>query len=207
MTVTPENLSKTIRDAIRNLAATNLIPAIDKANILMVLSGDKPSMHTGFFSDDTAIGKNLPEKYLEERAAFSKIVTDLGLKYQLQIKHLEKEINGVASWVEWAVFCIAKDLDTAIELCNARENWNEEKEGALLGFPKTAVDAFIHDTMLDIDDTPLSTEHVSAEAMKFLNHRLSKEHWEEEVKYLPDFARNVMRISPEIYNQCLAEAE
>jgi hypothetical protein len=95
----------------------------------------------------------------------------------------------------------------AIELFDARESCNEEREGILLGFPRTAVEAFVNGNMLGINEVPSSTEHVSAEAMKFLNHRLSKEHWEEEVKYLPNFARTVMRISPEIYNQCLAEAE
>jgi hypothetical protein len=207
MTVQLEDSSKTIRRAIDDLVATNLIPAIDKANILMVLNGDKPSMHTGFFSDYVAIDKDLPGDYLKDRATFSKVIADLGLKCKMHIKHFEKEVNGVHSYTEWTVFCIAKELGMAIELFDARESCNEEREGILLGFPRTAVEAFVNGNMLGINEVPSSTEHVSAEAMKFLNHRLSKEHWEEEVKYLPNFARTVMRISPEIYNQCLAEAE
>lgn len=208
MTVNLEDLNTHIKKSvIDDLAAIDFIPAIDKANILMVLVGKKTSMHTGFFSEYIATGQELPADHQNNKTAFSKVIAELGLKCKIQIKQLEKEIDNVRSYTEWVVFCVAREISIAVDLFDARERQDAREEGVLLGFPETAVDAFVNDTMIAIEALPLSTKYVTVEEMRFLNHRLSERHWEEEIKYLPDFARTIKQVSAEIYRQCQAEGE
>lgn len=206
MTVDVKSFNNTTLDAIEDLASIDYFPAIDKANIIAVLIENKPSMHTGFFSESTEIGNEPSSVYLQKQSTFENILTNLNLSYKKQIKRLERNVDGKPSYIEWVVYCIAKTLSTAVDLLNARENNDEKREGMLLGFPATAVDAYVNDTMLSMDEAPTSTESISDEAMKFLNHRLSKHNWEDEINYLPTFAENIKNISPKIYTQCLDES-
>jgi hypothetical protein len=202
---TPLNLSlASTEQAVRDLKNFDLITAIDKAHVLLVMHDVKPSMHTGFFSDPVEIDLDLPKAHIEDKKKFGDIITDLGLSYKLQTKLLNKQIDNVSFRYEWAVFCVAKEINVAEALYDARERQDERHEGMLLGYPESAVDAYVNDDMIDTSDVPKLTENVDLAGMKFLNHRLSKNNWREEVKYLSDYARALKRIDTELYKDCIS---
>ena len=193
-----------IQRAINTLADIDYIPASDKGHLLLVANGNKPTMHTGFFSDPIKDVSNVPESHTYCIDELCEIITSLGMQYKIQTKTLEKDIDGVQMHVIWTVICIAKDMTAAEELFNARERHDEKTEGILLGYPASAVEAFVTNNMIEISDVPVSTEEISTDDMKLLNHRLSKDNWQEEIKYLAEYARVLKQISPTIYAQSVS---
>lgn len=194
-----------IQRAVNSLKAIESILIIDKIFILLVANGDKPSMHTGFFSELLPPGQSMAKADVVQKEMLESIINDLGLSYKTQTKTLEKEVNGERMLTEWIVFCIAKQPGIADALYKARENDDERTEGLLLGYPESAVEAFVNGIMLDIDKVPVSTDHVTASEMKLLNHRVSKDNWQQEVRYLTDYAHSIKQLCPELYEAYIAE--
>ena len=194
-----------VQRAIANLKAIEGVPTIDKIFILLVANGDKPSMHTGFFSEPLLLGQPMLKLDIAQKEMLESIINDLGLDYKTQTKTLEKVIDGELMFSEWIVFCVAQQSNITEALYNARQGDDERTEGLLLGYPESAVDAFVNGTMLDMDDVPVSTDHVTANEMKLLNHRLSKDNWQQEVRYLADYARSIQQLCPELYEACIVE--
>jgi hypothetical protein len=194
-----------VQHAITDLKAIEGIPTIDKIFILLVANGDKPSMHTGFFSEPLPLGQPILKPDIAQKEMLESIINDLGLSYKTQTKTLEKVIDGELMSSVWIVFCVARQPNVVEALYNARVDDDERTEGLLLGYPESAVDAFVNGTMLDMDDVPVSTDHVTANEMKLLNHRLSKDDWQQEVRYLADYARSIQQLCPELYEACIVE--
>ncbi|MEO6109956.1 MAG: hypothetical protein ABIP50_03040 [Candidatus Saccharimonadales bacterium] len=80
---------------------------------------------------------------------------------------------------------------------------NHHEAGLLLGYPRTAVEAFLTPDMLEMNDEPISTEDVSVENMRLLGHRLSVDNWRDEVKYLEKSGEYLKTISPTIYGSLI----
>jgi hypothetical protein len=194
-----------VQRAITNLKAIESIPTMDRIIMLLVANGDKPSMLTGFFSEPLPLGQPMLKSDIAQKKMLESIIDDLGLSYKTQTKILEKEVNGELMFSEWIVLCIAQQPDIVEALYNARKDDDERTEGLLLGYPESAVDAFVNGTMLDMDKVPKFTDYVTANEMKLLNHRVSKDNWEQEVRYLADYARSIKALCPELYEECISE--
>ncbi len=189
--------SQNISEAIASLEDIDML-AIDKAWILLVFAGLKPTalltLESGIWADGEA------EKQIDEKTWFNLqlILDQLAVKYSTHTS-----IMGGQKHMQIMNIFVSKKTRLIEEVASAHEHGNDRLLGELFGFPPTAVQAFLDDDCLDPSALPQSTTDVDFEAMKFLNHRLSKRNWREEVSYLPKYAEQVKQLSPAVYSQCV----
>lgn len=205
MTAQIEFSNKSVQRAIEDLENLEFIPAIDKAHILLVANGNKPTMHTALFTEPIARTKEIQQSDIDSMDKLMKIIADLKLKCKLEMQLFTEIVNGEEAYSTRILFCVAKRMSGVDQLVNARKKGDIKREGLLLGFPESAVNAYISNNVIEVSRWPTSTEHVTANEMKFLNHMISKDNWKEEVGYLPDYARTTKHISQKIYNQCVSD--
>ena len=107
------------------------------------------------------------------------------------------------TFLEQTDIFIARDQETLDTLVAAHKADDNLVLGDLYGFPVTAVQAFLNDALLPIDEMPATIDGITDEHLAFLQHRLSRDNWHDEVKYLPEYAASVKQLSPEIYEEYL----
>jgi hypothetical protein len=197
--------NRVVRHAVEDLEEVHGIPAIDKAHILLVANGNKPSMHSGFFSKQTRIGEAIPQSDIDILNMLVSILERLSLKYKLETKIFTETENGVPLNTTRTIFYIAERMDVVDRLIEAREKEDTEREGLLLGFPKSAVDAYARNDVIPVSNWPARSSCVNETEMKFLNHMISPTNWEAEVEYLPEYASITHFISPTIYDQIIKD--
>jgi hypothetical protein len=177
--------------SVKQLENLPLVP-LDKAAILLVHGGLKPSALIavpGSVSKDT---KPVDPQLLSD---LKDVLSGLQMLYEVRTV----EIDHCVVYR----FFIARNSEGAklLESTFNHEPRDEIEVGRLLGYPESATRAYLSSEMLEISKTPLETESVSASAMQFLNHRLSKENWQEEVKYLETYSNYILRISPSLWKK------
>jgi hypothetical protein len=92
-------------------------------------------------------------------------------------------------------FAVSRDAVTAQQLSQFSPSHDHEEYGHLLGYPQTAIDAFIGKTeRLSEEDRPNDPENL-------FDIALSKEHWPAELAYLKNLSRTVERYAPEVYEE------
>jgi len=192
-------------NAIKSLESLPGVISHDKASILLVHGNLKPSalivMEGPAFRDLMA-----PEHItLASLDTLNAIFSELSLSSVKKTEIMEAKESG--SYVEVVRFFIARDISTAekLKLLFDTVSVNHAEIGRLLGYPETAVTAFLTPRMLNQADTPTSTKEVSELNMRLLGHRLSKDNWQEEVKYLERSGEYIKSISPVIYDLVTAK--
>jgi hypothetical protein len=188
------------QSAITRLEQNTDLYAFDKVNILQVADGKKPAGKLEIFSekwkqDDPA--KSIDKSALHE---IQTILRELDLHWLVDVQTYEVKPG---SFIEQADIFITRDqetLDTLVAAHNADDNL---VLGDVYGFPATAVQAFLNDDLLPMDETPATIDGITDEQLAFLQHRLSRDNWHNEVQYLPGYAASVKLLSPKIYEEYL----
>ena len=125
-----------------------------------------------------------------------RIFKDLSLQYVLEISREEKDLHI-------AVFYIGKDSECRDRIKDAFSKKDNDKKdliiGNELGYPLTAIEGYRNRKIKKFDSLP--EEVRNSEYVKFLNFRLSEDHWEEELKIVKDRADALKEISPELYRK------
>lgn len=174
----------------------------DKADILLTAIDLKPTVFTHLYTDNYAL-KDKPLRVQKSAIVkLASILENLGLKYSTRKRVLvHDELEQIASHVvDFFIGRTYKDVQT---LKQAVVDWDEKLIGITLGYPETAVKAYISGNLLEIMDHPRSTPEVSEDNMNMLNHRLSEANWREEVKYLQTNGEALAVLSPEIYKHVI----
>lgn len=196
-----------IQDAIHALEIEKEIKPIHKALILMVADGKKPATWQQIASEKWIGGSEetriTPERWQELNDIFGKLGLVSVIRTRLNDTTFVQPKDGTHQWVELADIFLSRDKTHAKKLAEAVKLKDHRQIGMLLGFPQSAVDAFISKDTLPLSEWPISTETVSAESMRFLNHMLSRGNWEEEISYLPAFSRRIKELSDKIYHDRL----
>lgn len=187
-------------NVVKELESLSGIIAHDKASILLVHANLKPTalvVIEGETFPDKSSPIHISESSLKQ---LDSIFSKLNLAY-VKTTEVMTTMNG--GYVEVMRFFIAKDKTSAEKLKTLFDDVsrNHEEIGLLLGYPPTAVKSFLTSDMLDLADTPKLTEDVSERNMQLLGHRLSKDHWREEVKYLEKWGNYLKSISARIYDE------
>lgn len=174
-----------------------------KAEILLTAYGYKPS--TFIYLEARPYAKTgkavrVPDTLV---TMLSDLLTDLGLVFETRDRLLLEGEND-SKIVNLVDFFISREKDSVIELRDAIEVWNEYRIGIALGYPQTAVEAYVRDDLLPMTSHPLSTEDVNERHMRMLGHRLSKNDWHHEVKYLQVHGEALKNLSRTIYNHVTA---
>jgi hypothetical protein len=202
------SLSNTdIQVAIRDLELEKEIKPIQKALILMVADDKKPATWQQIASEKWAEGTQETRITAKRWKELNNIFNKLGLKSSVRTRLDDSTFvqpkNGTHQWIELADIFLSTDRLQADRLAKAVESEDHRQVGILLGFPKSAVDAFISKNILPVSEWPTSTQHVDESSMRFLNHMVSKDNWEREINYLPAFSRRIEQLSSKIYQDCL----
>lgn len=196
-----------IQGAIRALELEKEMKPIQKALLLMVADGKKPATWQLIASEKWIEGARVTritaERWQELDTIFRKLDLVYTARTRLDDTTFVQPKDGTHHWIELADVFLSRDQTHADKLAKAVESGNHNQIGTLLGFPKSAVDAFISKDTLPISKWPLSTKNVDKDAMRFLNHMISKNNWKEEINYLPAFSRRIKEISNKIYEDCL----
>ena len=104
-------------------------------------------------------------------------------------------------------YLISKDKEMLEECLDAFNFHNSKEIGLLFGYPKTAVEAYLkgEDYLIPFNQENefISPKIMHQDYMKFLNFRLSKDHWEEELEIPKKYAEIIKTKSPYLYNQLM----
>lgn len=125
-----------------------------------------------------------------------KILQKLDLHYRLRINYpkRKKEVTHYSY--------IARNQKKLKEIIAADKEGNTKKRrlkvGLLLGYPRTAVQAFANGEVLN----RLPPHVLKREELKFLNFRLSR-HWRRELDYVRKRTKAIKKISPKLYQRIL----
>jgi len=195
-------------NAIQLLEELKGMITYDKSSILLVHGKLKPAaqvvMQGPIFSLDSEV-EHIPN---ESISTLHEVLTFFKLAYVSKTVVMENSSDASFEHGQEVMrISIAQDNDVAIRLRDLFTDVsnNHTAIGHLLGYPSTAVEAFLTAQMLEWGDYPKSTEHVSEKNMRLLGHRLSRKNWEEEVNYLETSGEYLKSISPKIYGYITRE--
>lgn len=176
----------------------------DKGSILLVAGGLKPSALAVVQGDVFSLSKNPIHVSVGILDSLRTILSSFGLRYLMTTEILENASGkSYPHGQEVVRVFIAKDESVAKKLKEAFDDIKNHhaEAGLLLGYPPSAVEAFLTEDMLDWKDHPVSTSEVSELNMRILGHRLSKDNWREEVKYLEESGNYIKSQSTVIYEE------
>ena len=198
-----------VREAIHALEIEEEIKPIQKALILMVADGKKPAtwqqIASEKWTEDKEETRITPERWQEVNNIFDKLGLVAAVRTRLDDSTFVQPKDGTHQWIELADILLSKDRSHANKLASAVASGDHRRIGVLLGFPQSAVDAFISKNTIAVSEWPSSTESVDEQSMKFLHHMLSKDNWKQEISYLPAFSQRVKELSEKIYQDRLKE--
>ncbi len=88
-------------------------------------------------------------------------------------------------------------------LARAHNENNDREFGLLVGYPITAVDAFLgNQPRIEHEDLPKEIQ--SSEYFHFLEFVLSKDHWQEEIETVKRQAEIVQKVAPAFYQNIIS---
>lgn len=170
----------------------------------LVALGKKRSAWIGVSSDIWREGqepKHIDNSRIE---AIKKTFETVGLKYRMNILVSSAGIRGADEGGERLrevcdIF-ISLDDETLDKLVIVAADFDHQATGELLGFPKTAVDAFKSRDL--IEKIELAPSVRFSEVVSFTQFRLSKENWKQELDVVQDWLETLKSISNITYLEC-----
>jgi hypothetical protein len=101
---------------------------------------------------------------------------------------------------------IAKEISVDFNLPNNPnpkiEAELERKKGLSLGFPETAVDAWVSKDLIDQKELP--EEMRNSLEYAFVDFRLSRNHWQEEFELVKERAHKIQELAPKIFESVIS---
>ncbi len=168
----------------------------DIGDVLLVQGGFKPAAMVELsYPPHVKFSKR---KFLKKINDLKQIFRKLDLIYRLYINY-PKNSREVTRYSY-----IARNEKTLKKLIAADAEKVIRKRrletGALLGYPRTAVETFANGKSLSLEKLPKTA--LENTEFRFLNFRLSK-HWRKEFIYAKRRASAIKNMSPELYNRIL----
>ncbi len=162
----------------------------DRANLALVVQGKKPASILEF---------QFP---VHEESGRDDIQYDISLIEQtldtLCIPYEKRETSdNEHMFIE---ICVGKDQEHLHALLDAGSD--PRPLGRALGYPDTAADAHAMGGCIDLASLPKEVR--DDDAMAFLNFRLSRGHWQEELKEVKKRAEVIRMTTPELYEKIVA---
>ncbi len=180
-----ESLETKKKEALESIVHTDLIDMY-KVLALLTYSGNKPVSNFIVLSDD--------------REKFLGALNTLGLPY------IETPFDKGGVAVEITIGKDLSDIERLVEIHRRRATGKDDAEvGRLYGFPDTAIEGFINNEQLaelpeEIADTDLGRFYTRTIAM-----RLSKEHWQDELKVVESWMESVRTLTPEYFEYLVSD--
>jgi hypothetical protein len=175
----------------------------DRINLELVFDGIKPGtfIHFMYLPEDPEYhGQGISNEEELQKAVrnFSQLLDNAGLRYDLKIKDSFNQVP-----IREAEFCVSKDKTTAELLARAHAEKDDREFGRLVGYPPTAVNAFVdNEPRIEREDLPEDIRN--SEYINFQNFVLSKKHWREETETIKKWAETIKRMDPVLYERDIA---
>ncbi|MEI7765117.1 MAG: hypothetical protein WCI93_00860 [bacterium] len=182
---------------IENKKIENLeqLPCADesKVELLLASQGLKKATDFTFFEFEKVTEEVL--KKTEE------VFKEFGLFY---IKNT-RELTEIQRWKEYIIGKNKEEVLLFQKLWNQDDDFGEEakKKGELLGFPKTAIDAYIKKETISRFDFP--EEIKNKDFLAFGNIAFSKDNYKEELKTIEVWAEAIKRMDKDLYLRMVEE--
>lgn len=168
-----------------------------RTNLILSWKGLKPA-------NDFIIGFKYPARSDTELESLcvqtEELFSDLGLLY-VRNNNFQHDDEGMRNYF------IAKNKEnlTAIQNSDYEKRANAEQTGRLLGFPQTAIEAYIQgdEFLMRTEDFPTGIRR--EEYMAFLSFRLSKAHWQDEIFIIKKWAEEIKNTDLVLYNREVKE--
>ncbi|HRH31381.1 MAG TPA: hypothetical protein PK950_01820 [Candidatus Paceibacterota bacterium] len=141
--------------------------------------------------------KTLAE-FSQELSEIMKVITETGLRY-----HMAKELSDEEGMVGFSVL-LSKTQETLEKFVEADKNDDDKTFGLMVGYPKTAVEAYNTDKAFNFQDELSVEEYKKIEnegLLSFLHFKPSKEHWAEELEFARENQRLVKEKAPLLYQE------
>jgi hypothetical protein len=188
------------QSTIKRLEDNPDLYAFDKVNILLVADGKKPAGKLEVFSEkwkQDEPAKSIDKTVLHE---IQTILRELDLHWLVDVQVHDVQADSL---IEQTDIFITREQETLDVLIAANKAGDTLVLGDLYGYPATAIQAFLNDDLLPIEEMPASIDGITDEQLAFLQHRLSRDNWRDEVRYLPEYAARLKQLSPKIYAEHL----
>ena len=195
-------------NTIEKLESLQGMIADDKGTILLVSGGLKPAGLVVVQGEPFRRSSEIVHIHPSVTTTLDEILEDLNIKYFTATTIMDALPNKIYDQEQEVMrIFISKNQETAQQLMIAFDDLqnNHHLVGTLLGYPGTAIDAFLTPDMLELSNHPTATQEVSETNMRLLGHRLSKAHWRDEVKYLEPAGNYIKSVSSKIYSEATAE--
>lgn len=205
-----DRLSPELIERIEEFPSRDL-PIYDKIDILLVRSGAKPSAVTNLGRGEIAeIGDlhgEFPSVPKEKIEKISNFLSELGLLYSIgspeNIENQELQENGSIIILRRQTIDIfmamhQSDLD---KLVTSIRSCDDEKTGEALGYPDTAIEAYVKKDSRYEDRAELPQEIKESPYYHFIRFALSPDHWQEEIKTAQKWADVVKTNSPRLFEE------
>ena len=180
---------------------------VDKEFLILVLAGEKP-----------VAGLTLHQKSGENSEDFTRrvqkvrgLLAETGLPYEEEKTDIQGEAeSGKNDQYSVYDFYISRDPQIAKEAMALASKKNDDRHtpesqerfGLLMGYPKTAVEAYIKNINDPRSQEPELPEDVEfAEYMDFKNFVVSQDHWREELETVKRWAETIREIAPDLYKK------
>lgn len=147
--------------------------------------------------------QKLIKEFSEELNILTNLLDELSLPYKI-IRDVEDRNDTIGFSV-----VVAKEIENLNKIEEAVRNNNDMDMGMMFGYPRTAVEAYGTQDVLDLEtDLPEEYADLRKEGMlPFLKFAPSKLHWKEELKWARDNKKIIEEKSPNTIDQAIEEIE
>ena len=147
--------------------------------------------------------QKLIKEFNEELNILTNLLDELNLPYKI-IRDIEDRNDTIGFSV-----VAAKEIENLDKIEEAVKNNNNMDMGIMFGYPRTAVEAYGTQDVLDLEtDLPEEYADLRKEGMlPFLKFAPSKLHWKEELKWARDNKKIIEEKSPNTIDQAIEETE
>ncbi len=184
-----------------------------RQDILLVYLREKPSMQypsrNEYYKKE---GKDFYEEALKEfnekKESTKKMLGFLEIPFYFEEVEKEKFDYSIK---EGYRFLAGRDENSLINLREALKTGSSKKIGLALGYPETAVNAFVEGEILDkYDDLrflPQNEKDALKEegVFKFVSFGLSKNNWREELELVRKYQEAIKKNAPNLYKEIIAK--
>ena len=181
------------------------LPSDFKIDLLLLVFDRKKATFLGDLcgveSDEQK--QKLIKEFSEELNILTNLLDELNLPYKI-IRDVEDRNDTIGFSV-----VVAKEIENLNKIEEAVKNNNNMDMGIMFGYPRTAVEAYGTQDVLDLEtDLPEEYADLRKEGMlPFLKFAPSKLHWKEELEWAKDNKKIIEEKSPNTIDQAIEGME
>jgi hypothetical protein len=139
---------------------------------------------------------DLDQSFRSELQQLTAIFRQMGIFYE---KKTHQVLTEEAGDLPEEIFYISKSPQHTVKLRDAFGRGNEQLRAELLGYPQTAIEAFMKGESASIDNLEINDQPEEP----FLYFRPSQNHWQEELATLRPKIATVKTLMPRLYERLM----